>query len=97
MLCITAQFGLQIQVLRSPNLQFENYIHPVSFKGATFYLSDPFFGVWTTLVFAYPILWAFGFLSGIAVLTFEYRIKQRRWDAWLEGVSERQDDLDQGR
>ena len=89
-LCLATIFSLQTQVLTSPRLQTGVFVHPVVFKGATFYLSDLFFGVWTALNLASEPLWAVGFLLMIAISVFEYRIKQRRWDTWLAEVSERQ-------
>lgn len=87
--CITTLFVLQFKVFSSPRIPIGIYTHPVSFKGDTFYLSDPFFRVWTTLSVTYPPLWLATFSLILAGNNFEYRIKRRLWDAELGRLVER--------
>jgi len=88
MVCLTALFILQNQVLSSPTVLTGVYTHPVGFKGGTFYLAEPFFSYWIALNSAYPPLWVAGFLLIIAINNFEYRIKRRQWDTWLGSQTE---------
>lgn len=91
MLCLGALFYLQYPVLDSPRVPTGSYVHPVNFKGGTFYLTDSLFRVWNALNTAsIPPLITVASLGG-AYNTFEYRIKRRLWNAEMDKVVERVD------
>lgn len=80
LICLAALFFLQTQVLASPKVSLGIHSHPVSYKGDTFYLSEPLFNVWSALDSAViPLVVAAASLI-FACNTFEYRVKQRLCD-----------------
>lgn len=86
--CLSATSALERRVLASPREATGQHIHPTSYKGTIFYLSDPFFNWWTALsISSISLLTATGLL-GSTISTVEYRIKRQRWNAWLDGVAE---------
>ena len=89
--CLAAMFVLQYQVSTSPRSPTGAYVHFVRFKGGTFYLADPLFGIWTTLDRAWTPAVAVMMLLMMACTIFEGRIKRRRWQALLSEVADRQE------
>jgi hypothetical protein len=94
--CLIALGFLQGGVLASPQVATAGYVHPVSYKGGTFYLADPLFAAWTKLeAVVLPLLAVCVFLI-FACNTLEYRVKRRLWDQGIDDLFERANGPDGG-
>jgi hypothetical protein len=94
--CMMTMCFLQGGVLTSPQVATAEYIHPVSYKGGTFYLAEPLFALWTTLEAMALPLFAVCVLLIFACNTLEHRVKRPLWEKGIGDLLERGNGPDGG-